>query len=85
MPTRCPQPESTVRFLWKDLQHALDLKNIIFRHRAPAVAAVKAGDTVKAGDVVGSPAENALSLPVHASVNGVVAEVTDKYVLIEAK
>lgn len=52
---------------------------------APAVAAVKAGDTVKAGDVVGAPAENALSLPVHASVNGVVAEVTDKYVLIEAK
>lgn len=52
---------------------------------APAVAAVKVGDTVKMGDVVGEPTENALSLPVHASIDGVVTEVTDKYVLIEAK
>ncbi len=52
---------------------------------APATATVKTGDKVKAGDVVGSAVENALSLPVHASVNGTVAEVTDKYVLIDAK
>ena len=52
---------------------------------APSVAAVKVGDRVSAGEVVGSPAENALSLPVHASISGTVSEVTDKYVLIEAK
>lgn len=52
---------------------------------APAVACVKAGDMVSAGDVVGNFAENALSLPVHASINGTVSEVTDKYVLVEAR
>ncbi len=52
---------------------------------APAVCAVKKGDTVKCGDVVGTAAENALSLPVHASIDGVVTEVTDKYVVIQAK
>lgn len=52
---------------------------------APAAACVKPGDAVKVGDVVGAPAENALSLPVHASIDGVVTEVADKYVVIEAK
>ena len=52
---------------------------------APAIPCVKVGDSVKAGDVVGAFAENALSLPVHASLDGTVAEVTDKYVLIDVK
>lgn len=52
---------------------------------APAVPCVKVGDSVKAGDVVGAFAENALSLPVHASLDGTVSEVTDKYVLIDVK
>lgn len=52
---------------------------------APATANVKPGDTVHIGDVVGSFAENALSLPVHSSVNGTVAEVSEKYVLIDVK
>ena len=52
---------------------------------APAVPCVKAGDSVKAGDVVGNYAENALSLPVHASLDGNVSEVTEKYVLIDVK
>lgn len=52
---------------------------------APASACVKVGDSVKAGDVVGAFAENALSLPVHASLDGTVSEVTDKYVLIDVK
>ncbi len=49
---------------------------------APSMAAVKAGDTVKIGDVVGAAPEGKLGVAVHASVNGVVAEVTDKYVII---
>lgn len=52
---------------------------------APAVSCVKVGDSVKAGDVVGNFAENALSLPVHASLDGTVSEVTEKYVLIDVK
>ena len=50
----------------------------------PAAASVKVGDTVKVGDVVGSAAEGKLSMPVHASIAGKVAEVTDKYVVIRA-
>ena len=46
------------------------------------MAAVKAGDVVKIGDVVGAAPEGKLGVAVHASINGVVAEVTDKYVII---
>ncbi len=52
---------------------------------APSVAAVKAGDKVKIGDVVGAAPEGKLGVAVHASVNGVVAEVNDKFVVINAK
>jgi len=50
----------------------------------PASAAVKVGDTVNAGDIVGAAAEGKLSMPVHASISGKVTEVTDKYVVIRA-
>lgn len=50
----------------------------------PAAAAVSVGDAVHAGDVVGTAAEGKLSMPVHASISGTVAEVTDKYVVIRA-
>lgn len=50
---------------------------------APASASVKVGDAVKVGDVVGTPGQG-LSMPVHASISGVVAEVTDKFVVIRA-
>ena len=51
---------------------------------APSVAAVKVGDTVKIGDVVGAAPEGKLGVAVHASIDGVVAEVTDKYVVVRA-
>ncbi len=50
----------------------------------PATACVKAGDSVKIGDVIGTAAEGKLSMPIHASINGTVAEVADKYVVIRA-
>ncbi len=50
----------------------------------PASACVKVGDTVSVGDIVGCAAEGKLSMPVHASINGTVAEVADKYVVIRA-
>ena len=51
---------------------------------APSVACVKKGDTVKIGDKVAQAPEK-LGVPVHASIDGVVTEVTDKYVIISAK
>lgn len=52
---------------------------------APSVLAVKAGDKVSVGDVVGMAPEGKLGVAVHASVNGVVAEANDKFVVIQAK
>lgn len=50
---------------------------------APAVPTVKTGDRVRVGDVVGEIPEGKLSARVHASIDGRVGEVTDKYVVIE--
>ena len=50
----------------------------------PATASVKPGDAVKVGDVIGTAAEGKLSMPVHASIDGTVTEVTPKYVVIHA-
>ena len=51
---------------------------------APSVACVKKGDAVKVGDVVGEAPEK-LGTAVHASIDGVVMEVSDKFVIIAAK
>ena len=51
----------------------------------PASAVVKKGDAVKAGDVVGAAPEGKLGVCVHASIDGVVSEVNDKYIVINAK
>lgn len=50
---------------------------------APAVAAVKKGDTVKVGQLVAAAAEGKLSVNIHSSVNGTVKAVTDKFIWIE--
>jgi Na+-translocating ferredoxin:NAD+ oxidoreductase RnfC subunit len=52
---------------------------------APAVPIVKVGDVVKEGQKIGEAKENALSLPVHASIDGVVTEVTDREIMIRAQ
>ena len=49
---------------------------------APAVAVVKKGDTVKAGQVIAAAKENALSVCIHAPLDGKVSEVTDKRITI---
>ena len=46
------------------------------------IATVKKGDAVKKGDVLASAAENALSLPIHAPEDGVIADVNDKCITI---
>ncbi len=49
---------------------------------APADAAVSVGDKVKAGDVIAIAKEGALSVNIHASIDGKVTAVTPKYIKI---
>ena len=48
---------------------------------APAIACVKQGDTVAAGQMIAQPG-NGLSVPIHASISGLVTEVTPQYIEI---
>ncbi len=49
---------------------------------APASPAVSKGDHVSKGDVIAKGKEGALSVNIHASVNGVVQEITDGYAIL---
>ena len=51
---------------------------------APAAAIVKQGDKVTNGQMIAEPVKG-LSVGIHASIDGVVSEVTDKYVIIETQ
>ncbi|MFL7837454.1 MAG: hypothetical protein ACK2U0_18030 [Candidatus Promineifilaceae bacterium] len=51
---------------------------------APARPVTRVGDKVKTGDVIGEIPEGALGAPVHASIDGVVSEVTNEAIIIEA-
>ena len=51
----------------------------------PAEAIVKMGDTVKVGDTIATADENALGVAIHSSINGMVTEVTDKYIVVAAE
>lgn len=44
---------------------------------------VHVGDTVKKGDVVAVAAEKGLGVNIHASINGTVTDITQKYIKIE--
>lgn len=49
----------------------------------PASATVKKGDKVKAGDVVARTAYEDLGTTMHASIDGTVKDITDRFVIIE--
>lgn len=51
----------------------------------PAEAIVKMGDTVKVGDTIATADENALGVAIHSSINGMVTEVTDEYIVVAAE
>ena len=51
----------------------------------PASAVVKAGDTVSAGQIVAQTAYEDLGTTMHSSIDGVVKEVTDRFVIISRK
>lgn len=48
----------------------------------PAAACVEEGDTVKKGDVIAKAPENALSVNIHASIDGKVTTVNEKFIRI---
>ena len=50
----------------------------------PAQAIVKIGEQVTAGQMIAKPAQG-LSVAIHASISGVVLDVTDRAIVIEAK
>ena len=51
---------------------------------APAVCVVEKGQQVAVGDMI-ARAGDGLSVAVHASVAGVIKEVTEKYILITTR
>ena len=64
-------------------REAKEVKILLSQHiGAPATAVVGVGDTVTAGDIVGKAAEG-LSVNIHASISGVVKEVTKDYIIIK--
>lgn len=52
---------------------------------APSAACVKVGDKVKKGDVIGEAKDGALGVNIHASIDGKVTAVTEKYIVISKK
>ncbi len=50
---------------------------------APATAIVKKGDAVKEGQLIGAYTADKLGVGVHASIDGVVSDVNDKYITIK--
>lgn len=67
-----------------DVKKVKAVKIMLSQHiGAPAVSCVKEGDVVQAGDVIASAAKG-LSVNIHASITGVVKEVTDKFVMIQS-
>lgn len=60
-----------------------DVKILLSEHiGAPSVPCVAVGDTVKTGDVIGKMSDGALGADVHASIDGKVTTVNEKFIRI---
>lgn len=67
---------------WKGQDIIHKVKILMSQHiGAPAVPEVESGAKVKAGDRIAKPGSG-LSVAIHASMDGIVREVTDKYIVI---
>lgn len=67
---------------WKGQDIIHKVKILTSQHiGAPAVPVVKEGAKVRAGDMIAGPGKG-LSVAVHASMDGIVREVTDQYIVI---
>ena len=67
---------------WKKEHFIHKVKIMLSQHiGAPAAAVVSRGNRVQTGDCIAKPADG-LSVAIHASLGGVVQEVTDRYITI---
>lgn len=67
---------------WKSKDIIHKVKIPLSQHiGAPAVPVTESGAKVKAGDMIAKPG-NGLSVAIHASMDGTVREVTEKYIVI---
>lgn len=67
---------------WKKEQIIHKVKIMLSQHiGAPAAGIVTKGAAVKCGECIAKPADG-LSVGIHASMDGIVREVTEKYILI---
>ena len=67
---------------WKKESHIHKVKILLSQHiGAPAVPAVERGAQVKRGDCIAGPGAG-LSVGIHASLDGVVQEVTESFITI---
>lgn len=68
------------------LEHHPQRVRLMLKQHAgkPAAATVKAGDPVRVGQVVATVGEKDLGANIHASIDGTVDTVTDKYVEVRA-
>ena len=67
-----------------DVKKAERVRILLSQHiGAPAQAVVKKGDRVNAGQMIASPAEG-LSVGVHASINGTISEISERYIEIRS-
>ncbi len=72
------QPED----FWRKEQRIHKVKILLSQHiGAPAVPTVEKGAQVKCGQRIADPAQG-LSVGIHASVDGRVQEVTERYIVI---
>ena len=72
------QPED----FWRKEQRIHKVKILLSQHiGAPAVPTVEKGAQVKCGQCIANPAQG-LSVGIHASVDGRVQEVTERYIVI---
>ena len=73
----------------QEVHHIAIFNNVIFPFRTHLACFFRAlltlvGDEVLKGQMIAEPAKG-LSVGIHASVNGLVSEVNEKYVVIETQ
>ena len=72
----------TPAILDTNVRTAQEVKIKLSQHiGAPATVVVKSGDSVRCGDIIGRAADG-LSVNIHASIDGVVKEANNEYVVI---
>lgn len=62
---------------------ASEVKILLSQHvGVPSVPVVKKGDKVTVGALIGKSVEGKLGVDIHASIDGVVADITDRFIII---